>query len=212
MASEGAVLSFLGRRIRSSRTTPECQGALLGGVGGDGVNTSSGRPPTYKAKPSPLARGTVVYSQASFKYIHRNGTADRHTLSLRKPFPWQTLFPHPLDLPSAHLTPLAPRLLDQLGGAADLLERDGRVVGAAEPVEAPLAAGLEGVGEAVAVGARVDAAVAVAPAVGGGAPLVGAAVEDADAAAGHLGVSVWLGLGFAGGKGLFLCEWEGGGE
>lgn len=58
--------------------------------------------------------------------------------------------------------------------AGDLLEVDVRVVGALEPVEAPVAPGLERLGEVVAVGARTDAAVAVAPAVGRSSVLAGA--------------------------------------
>lgn len=49
--------------------------------------------------------------------------------------------------------------------AGDLLEVDRRVVRSTEPVEAPVAAGLEGLREVVAIGPRVDAAVSVAPAV-----------------------------------------------
>ena len=70
--------------------------------------------------------------------------------------------------------------------AGDLLESHGRVVGAAEPVEAPVAARLQRLREAVAVGPRMDAAVPVAPAVRGRAVLVGAGVELAYAATGDL--------------------------
>jgi hypothetical protein len=80
----------------------------------------------------------------------------------------------------------AARLLRDGLGAGHLLERDVGVVGALEPVEAPVAAGLEVGGEAVAVAARVDAAVPVAPAVGGRAELLAAGVELAVCGAGLL--------------------------
>ena len=63
------------------------------------------------------------------------------------------------------------------GRAGNLLERDARVVGAPEPVEAPVAARLERGRKLVAVGARRDTAVALAPAVGRRAVLVRAGVE-----------------------------------
>lgn len=77
-----------------------------------------------------------------------------------------------------------------LGGTRHLPEVDGRVVGAAEPVEPPVAAGLQRLGEAVALLAVADASVLRSPAVRGRSPLVGAAVEDADAAAGNLKTSI----------------------
>lgn len=92
-----------------------------------------------------------------------------------------------------YLVPLAARLLHELGRAGHLLEVHGRVVGAAEPVEAPEAAGLEGLGEALALVAGGDAAILLAPALRGGSPLAGAAVEEADAAAGHLKLLVGTG-------------------
>ena len=64
--------------------------------------------------------------------------------------------------------------------AGDLPERDARVVRAAEPVEAPVAAVLERGREAVAVGPAVDAAVPVAPAVARRSVLVGAGIELSD--------------------------------
>jgi len=59
-------------------------------------------------------------------------------------------------------------------GARNLAEVDTRVVCPAEPVVAPVAAGLERRREAIAGGARSDAAVSLAPAVAWGAVLVGA--------------------------------------
>ena len=60
------------------------------------------------------------------------------------------------------------------GRAGHLPEGDGRVVGALEPVEAPVAARLERRREAVALAARSDSAVPLAPAVARRAVLVGA--------------------------------------
>jgi len=76
--------------------------------------------------------------------------------------------------------PHTARLLGDGLGAGHLLEGDVWIVGALEPVKAPVAAGFEVVGEAVAIAARVDAAVPVAPTVGRGAELVAAGIEDAD--------------------------------
>jgi len=88
--------------------------------------------------------------------------------------------------PSLDAIPLATRLSHNLGRALDLLERDGRIVGTAEPVEAPVTTGLEVLGETVALAAAADAAVPLAPSVGRGTVLVGARVEHADTATGHL--------------------------
>jgi len=82
------------------------------------------------------------------------------------------------------------RLGRKLRGASDLSEVNIRVVGALEPVEAPVAAGLEGGGEAVARRLGGDTAVLLAPAGGGSAKLAGAGVEDANAAAGHGNIEV----------------------
>jgi hypothetical protein len=76
---------------------------------------------------------------------------------------------------------------DELGWALDLTEAEARVVGVLEPVEAPVAAGLEGVGEPIALVAGRDAAVALA---GQTAELGSASVEDADAAAGDVEIEV----------------------
>ncbi len=114
----------------------------------------------------------------------------------RQPFPvvrdgslWQQRpasrpapFPCPLCSSPASV-PLAARLGRQLARAGHLLEGDARVVGAAEPVEAPVAAGLERGREVLAVGLGVHAAIPVTPAVGRRAILLCARIVDADAAA-----------------------------
>jgi hypothetical protein len=71
----------------------------------------------------------------------------------------------------------AARLLRDGLGAGNLLERDARVVGSLEPVEAPVASSLDLGWETVAIASGVDAAVSVAPAVRRGSVLVRACVE-----------------------------------
>lgn len=73
-----------------------------------------------------------------------------------------------------------------------MCEGDGWVIGVHEPVETPVASGLEVRGEGVALRACGDAAVLGAPACGGGAELGGAAVENAKSSTGHLGGVSWL--------------------
>ena len=85
---------------------------------------------------------------------------------------------------------LASRDVSQRRGALDLLEGEVWVIGVLEPVEAPLAAVLEQLGERVALVAGADTAVSLSSQT---APLGGAAVEDADAAAGDLDVEVVVG-------------------
>jgi len=69
--------------------------------------------------------------------------------------------------PRSFLRPLAAGFGCQLGRARHGLERDGRVVGPLEPVEAPLAAGLESRREGVAVRPAVDTSVPITPACRG---------------------------------------------
>lgn len=88
--------------------------------------------------------------------------------------------------------PNAARLIRKRLRARNLLERNIRVVSALEPVEAPVAARLELLGEAVALRARRNPAILLSPAVWRRAPLVGARVEHADAAAGHREIEVVL--------------------
>jgi len=76
---------------------------------------------------------------------------------------------------------------NKFGRALDALEGEVRVVGVQEPVEAPVAAGLEGIGEAVALAARRDTAVTLA---GQTAELGSATIEETNATTGNVQVEV----------------------
>lgn len=93
---------------------------------------------------------------------------------------------------------LAAALGDDGGGARDLLELDAGVVGAAEPVEAPVAALLERGREPVARLPRADPAVPLPPPVRRRPVLVRARVVDADSAAGNLDWKWLVELGWLG--------------
>lgn len=81
----------------------------------------------------------------------------------------------------------APALGDDSRWAGDLLECDAWVVGTAEPVEAPIAARLQRLGERIARAARGHPAVLLAPALGGRPVLVRAGIKETYATTWDLG-------------------------
>ena len=88
------------------------------------------------------------------------------------------------------LVPDAAGLGGQLLGASDRLEADRWVISVLEPVEPPLASGLELRREAVAVRALRDAAVLLAPAICWRSPLSSTGVEDAYTSTGDSKIEV----------------------
>jgi len=93
-------------------------------------------------------------------------------------------------------------LAGQLSGAINLLECDIWVVGVLEPVESPVAACLELLGETVAIRARGDTAVLLAPTLRRSTPLGSAGIEDTHTTTGHGKIEVVLSEVTAGVGGL----------